>query len=79
MIQLTTLADCNTGDVVTLQSIEDEQLSIQLYCMACIPGENVRIETIAPFGDPILISVEDSFISLRKADAAKMKVKRVDD
>lgn len=75
----TTLADCKTGDIATLYAIEDEQLSIQLCSMGFIPGENIRVETIAPLGDPILISADDSFISIRKADAASLKVKKVDD
>lgn len=69
------LAECSIGDQLTLESIEDHQLSIQLFYMGCIPGETLKVERIAPFGDPILISIEDSFISLRKTDAAKIKVK----
>ena len=76
MEEFTTLSKCNTGEIITLESIDDQQLSVQLFCMGCIPGEQLQIERIAPFGDPILISIEDSFISLRKVDAAKMKVKR---
>jgi len=76
MIDLTTLADCLTGDRAVLNSVDDEQLSIQLFCMGCIPGETIRVERIAPFGDPIIVSVDDSFISLRRVDAAKMKVKK---
>jgi len=77
MKETITLSDCITGEKITLESVDDKQLSVQLYCMGCIPGENLRIERIAPFGDPILISIEDSFISLRKEDAAKMQVKRI--
>ncbi len=73
----TTLASCIKGDRAILKSIRDEQLSIQLYCMGCIPGETIRIERIAPFGDPIMISVEDSFISIRKEDAFKMEIEKV--
>lgn len=71
-----TLAECRQGDQATLLGVDDEQLSIQLFCMGCIPGENILVERIAPFGDPIIISVEDSFISLRKADAMKMRIKK---
>lgn len=70
----TTLAQCKTGESAILQSISDEQLSIQLFCMGCIPGERITIEKIAPFGDPIMISVEDSFISIRREDAKKVSV-----
>lgn len=70
----TTLAQCKTGESAILKAISDEQLSIQLFCMGCIPGERLTIERIAPFGDPIMISVEDSFISIRREDAKKVSV-----
>lgn len=71
-----TLASCKEGDRATLAEVNDEQLSMQLYCMGCVPGELIRIERIALFGDPIIISVEDNFISLRKKDAIEMMVKK---
>lgn len=69
-----TLADFKVGDKVILKSVLDNQLTIQLYSMGCVLGEELTIERKAPFGDPIIISVEDSFISLRKDDAQKMEV-----
>lgn len=73
----TTLAECNKGESAKLKGIDGEQLSIQLFCMGCIPGETITIERIAPFGDPIMISVEDSFISIRKEDAKKMRIEKI--
>lgn len=71
-----TLADCSIGDRVILKNVSDNQLTIQLYSMGCVLGEEILVERKAPFGDPIIISVEDSFISLRKDDAQKMEVER---
>ena len=68
------LADYKVGDRVNLKEVLDAQLTIQLYSMGCVLGEELLIERKAPFGDPIIISVEDSFISLRKGDAQKMQV-----
>lgn len=76
MTDSSTLAECRQGDQVTLLGVDDKQLSIQLFCMGCIPGEVIIVERIAPFGDPIIISVEDSFISLRKEDASRMRIKK---
>lgn len=70
------LDECPSGEQVILEAVDDPQLSIQLYCMGCLPGERITIERIAPFGDPMILSIDNSFISLRKADAAKIKVKR---
>lgn len=69
-----TLADCNVGDKVLLNKVLDSQLTIQLYSMGCVLGETITLERKAPFGDPIIISVDDSFISLRQDDAAKMEI-----
>jgi len=71
------LDEYKAGDKVILEEVLDPQLSIQLYCMGFLPGEIIRIEKIAPFGDPFIISVEDSFVSIRRADAKKIKVKEV--
>jgi len=65
-----------SGDILIMEEVLDEQLSIQLYCMGCLPGEKITIERIAPFGDPMIISIEDTFISLRRNDAGKIRVKR---
>ena len=42
--------------------------------MGCILGETITLERIAPFGEPMIIRVEDSFISIRKDDAKKMEI-----
>ncbi len=71
------LASCGLGEKVEVQHIEDVQLSIQLYTMGCIPGEIIYIERRAPFGDPMLLRIEDSFISIRRKDAEQMFVKKL--
>jgi ferrous iron transport protein A len=76
MTQTLTLADCKVGDKVTLSKVLDEQLTIQLYSMGCVLGEEITLERIAPFGEPMIIRVEDSFISLRRGDAEQMQIIR---
>jgi len=72
------LADCKVGEKVCLKAIDETQLSIQLSSMGCFIGELIRVERIAPFGDPIVISVDNNFISLRKKDAQQMKVGKIE-
>ena len=67
-----------SGDTLIMEEVLDNQLSIQLYCMGCLPGELITIERIAPFGDPMIISIDDTFISLRKDDAQKIRVKKAE-
>lgn len=57
-----------------MNKIDDENLSLELLHMGCLPGETIQVERIAALGDPIMISVEGNFLSLRRKDAEKMGV-----
>ena len=45
------------------------KLFLKLMEMGCIPGETIRVEQIAPLGDPISISVAGYQLSLRNDEA----------
>jgi ferrous iron transport protein A len=42
--------------------------------MGVLPGELVSLEHIAPFGDPIAISIGESKLCLRLEDAAHIEI-----
>lgn len=70
-LKLTNIA---RGKSAVLTNVDDEMLSLELLHMGCLPGETIQVERIAALGDPIMISVEGNFLSLRKKDAEKMDV-----
>ena len=72
------LAQLNVGESAVIDSFIDEELSLILLEMGCIPGEVVKIDRIAPLGDPIAISVLDYTLSLRKAEASTILISPVD-
>lgn len=45
--------------------------------MGCVPGEIVKVEKIAPLGDPISISVSGYNLSLRLNEAATIFVEDI--
>jgi ferrous iron transport protein A len=45
--------------------------------MGCVPGELVKVEKIAPLGDPISILVAGYNLSLRKTEAEHIWVEEV--
>ena len=45
--------------------------------MGVLPGSEVRMEQRAPLGDPLLISVQGTMLSLRKAEAACISVTEI--
>jgi ferrous iron transport protein A len=64
-----TLVDLKKGEYATITAISDNQLKLKLMEMGCIPGETIRVEQIAPLGDPISISVAGYQLSLRNDEA----------
>ena len=49
-------------------------LRLRLLDMGLIPKTTVRVEKIAPLGDPIELHVRGYSLSLRKADARNIEV-----
>ena len=43
--------------------------------MGCVPGETVRVDQIAPLGDPICIAVAGYSLSLRLDEADSILIK----
>jgi ferrous iron transport protein A len=63
------LSDLQIGEIGTIHSFEKDDIFIKLMEMGCIPGEKVRVEQIAPLGDPISITVAGYNLSLRIDEA----------
>jgi ferrous iron transport protein A len=69
-----TLAQLTSGQTATIDYFTDDDMSLKLLEMGCLPGENVKIDMIAPMGDPIAICVAGYVLSLRKEEASKVMV-----
>lgn len=54
---------------MTIVSFDNNELLLKLMEMGCIPGEKVRVEQVAPLGDPISIAVAGYNLSLRLNEA----------
>ena len=48
----------------------------RLMEMGLVPGTGVRVVNVAPLGDPLEIEVRASRLSIRKAEAALIVVRR---
>lgn len=68
------LSELKYGQKGIIDSFIDYELSLKLLEMGCVPGEWVEVIRIAPFGDPIAISVSGYVLSLRRNEAATIKV-----
>lgn len=63
------LSELSIGSSGIIHSFEKEEIFIKLMEMGCIPGERVKVEQIAPLGDPISIAVAGYSLSLRLNEA----------
>lgn len=63
------LSELKKGQHALIKHHEESDFQLTLLEMGCIPGESVRIEMIAPMGDPLAIRIAGYHLSIRKADA----------
>lgn len=72
------LSEIETGTVARILSFENNDLFLKLMEMGCVPGELVRVEQIAPLGDPISITVAGYNLSLRLNEADNIFVEELE-
>lgn len=71
------LSEIRAGRSAVIHSFENDDIFIKLMEMGCIPGEKVRVEQIAPLGDPISITVAGYCLSLRLNEAKNIFVEEI--
>lgn len=74
-MSIRSVADLKKGEKATIKSFTDRIMSLKLLEMGCVPGCEVRLDAIAPFGDPICINIGGSYcLSLRVNEAASIEI-----
>lgn len=71
------LSELKAGKSAVIISFDNNDIFLKLMEMGCIPGEIVKINQIAPLGDPIAISVSGYHLSLRLDEAKNIFVKEI--
>jgi len=66
-----------SGKIVEVRGDNSESLKKRLLEMGAVPGTIVKVEKIAPLGDPIDVLVLSYHLSLRKREAEKIVVEEV--
>lgn len=72
-----TLADLHIDEASEIVEVDGgDALARRLMAMGFLPGAGVRVVHVAPFGDPITVELDQWRVSLRRADAASVTVRR---
>ena len=71
------LSEIKIGKKVIIRAYENDDIFLKLMEMGCVPGESIVIEKIAPFKDPISVSVAGYTLSLRLNEAEHILVEEI--
>ena len=72
---MASLAQIPLGRVVTVRAVDGPRaFRRRLLEMGLVPGTAVRIVTVAPLGDPLRIEVRGGQWSIRRSEAAQIRV-----
>jgi len=69
-----TVANMKPGETGIVTGFSDDQLSVKLMEMGCLPGSPIRFNFSAPLGDPVCISLAGYELSLRLEEAATISI-----
>lgn len=71
------LSELRPGSVARVHSFEKNDLFLKLMEMGCVPGELIKVEQVAPLGDPISVIVAGYNLSLRLDEAENIFIEEV--
>ena len=70
----TTIDTLQKGQKATIISFDETEIPLKLIEMGCMEGNFVEVIQIAPLGDPIFLSINDTNLAIRKEMASKIFV-----
>jgi len=71
------LSELIPGERGVITEVNHPEKVTKLMEMGCLPGEELRLDHIAPMGDPIAITLTGYKLSLRKRDAKHIMVRLI--
>jgi ferrous iron transport protein A len=71
---VTRLSELKPGQRGIIQDFKNDEISLKLMEMGCIPGEQILLEKKAPLGDPISVKIAGYSLSLRLTEAEHILV-----
>jgi ferrous iron transport protein A len=73
----TNLAELGLGDIATIEHVGGERaFRRRIMELGLVPGTRVELVAVAPLGDPLELLVRGASLSIRRADAAEVRVAR---
>lgn len=72
----TTIHSLKKGEKAIIKDFDIDAIPLKLLEMGCLPGNEVELLQIAPFGDPLYLNINGSYVAIRVATAQEIEVER---
>jgi len=69
-----TVAHLQRGQKAIIRDFNIDEIPLKLLEMGCLPGNEVMLLQVAPFGDPLYITVNDSHVAIRLETAKEISI-----
>ncbi len=70
----TTLNILKKGEKAIIKEFDIDAVPLKLLEMGCLPGNIVELLQIAPFGDPLYLNINGSYVAIRVETAKEIEV-----
>jgi ferrous iron transport protein A len=70
----TTLNILKKGEKAIITDFDVDAVPLKLLEMGCLPGNVVELLQIAPFGDPLYLNINGSYVAIRVETAKEIEV-----
>lgn len=73
-----TLAQLQRKQKAVIRDFNVDEIPLKLIEMGCLPGNEVTLLQVAPFGDPLYVTVNDSHVAIRLETAKEICVEIIE-
>jgi len=65
------------GERAIIKNFDEQTIPLKLIELGCLPGSEVELLQIAPFGCPYYFVVNDTYIAIRKETAKQIEIEKL--
>lgn len=70
----TTIHSLKKGQRAVIREFDIDVVPLKLLEMGCLPGNEVQLLQVAPFGDPLYLEINGSHLAIRVETAREIEV-----
>ena len=70
----TTIHSLKKGEKAIIKDFDIDAIPLKLLEMGCLPGNEVELLQVAPFGDPLYLNINGSHVAIRVETAKEIEV-----